>query len=211
MPNKQRQGSRFSILIILGLLLIAAALCLTVYNIVTAQKAGETAERAALQLMEQIGPQDAEAAIPGAAEYGAEYAADPNEEMPTALLDDRYYIGVLAIPALDLELPVQSTWSYPNLRVSPCRYAGSAYTKDLVIAAHNYPRHFGNLKTLPEGTEATFTDMNGNVFRYRLLGTEILDPYAVDYVLTEDFDMTLFTCTIGGATRVTLRFRLSDG
>ncbi|MBQ1302619.1 MAG: sortase [Firmicutes bacterium] len=205
MSNSQGQGSRFNILIILGLLLLAAALCLTVYNFVTAQKAGEAAELAAQQLMEQVGPQDP--ADPGAAEY----AVDPNEEMPTALLDDRYYIGVLSIPALNLELPVQSTWSYPNLRVSPCRYAGSAYTKDLVIAAHNYPRHFGNLKTLPEGTEASFTDMQGHVFHYRLLGTEILDPYAMDYMLTEDFDMTLFTCTIGGATRVTLRFMLADG
>ena len=207
MSSKRKQGSRWNVLIILGLLLIAAALILTAYNFISAQKAGEAAEDAARQLLEQIDPSAETAVDPGAAEYsdGAEM------DMPQTELDGRYYLGVLSIPALNLELPVQSTWSYPNLRVSPCRYAGSAYTKDLVIAAHNYPRHFGNLKTLPEGTRATFTDLEGHVFHYTLLGTEILDPYAMDYMLSEDFDMTLFTCTIGGATRVTLRFRMTEG
>lgn len=207
MANKEKQGSRFNILIILGLLLVAAALCLTAYNFISAQRAGDAAEATVGELLEQIGPV---AQTPVDME-AIQYSVEAEMDMPQTELDGRYYLGVLSIPALNLELPVQSTWSYPNLRVSPCRYAGSAYTKDLVIAAHNYPRHFGNLKTLPEGTPATFTDLNGNVFQYKLLGTEILDPYAIDYMLSEDYDMTLFTCTIGGQTRVTLRFQMTDG
>ena len=197
MPNNEKKGSKFNILIILGLLLIAAALCLAAYNIVSAQKAGDDADRVAEELLAVV-PTQTSVYLP---------EPDPEVEMAISELDGRYYLGVLSIPALDLVLPVQSTWSYPNLRVSPCRYAGSVYTKDFVIAAHNYPRHFGNLKNLPAGTHASFTDMNGNVFNYELLGTEILQPDAVDYMLTEEYDMTLFTCTLGGATRVTLRFK----
>ena len=47
--------------------------------------------------------------------------------MPETELDGEQYIGVLELPTLSLTLPVQSQWSYPALKVSPCRYAGSAY------------------------------------------------------------------------------------
>jgi sortase A len=34
---------------------------------------------------------------------------------------------------------------------------------------------------------------------------EILRPTAVEEMISGDWDLTLFTCTIGGATRVTIR------
>ena len=43
------------------------------------------------------------------------------------------------------------SWSYPKLKVAPCRYRGSAYLDDLIIAAHNYDRHFGRINTLLPG------------------------------------------------------------
>ena len=58
-------------------------------------------------------------------------------------LGDVACIGILEIPALDLNLVI-SSWSYSSLRLAPCRYSGSAYKGDLVIAAHNYQSHFGD-------------------------------------------------------------------
>lgn len=72
-----------------------------------------------------------------------EYVKQPDMEMPLKRAKGHYYIGELEIPALGLELPVMDQWSYPRLRIAPCRYVGSVYSGDIVIAGHSYLRHFG--------------------------------------------------------------------
>ena len=59
-------------------------------------------------------------------------------EEKTIRIDDNYYIGTILIPSLDVELPIISEWSYPNLKLSPCRYKGSIAEGNLIIASHNY-------------------------------------------------------------------------
>ncbi|MBR2949549.1 MAG: sortase [Lachnospiraceae bacterium] len=111
----------------------------------------------------------------------------------------------LEIPAYELNLPVISQWSYPKLRMAPCRYEGSAYLDNLIISAHNYNSHFGNLKNLQMGDLIVFTDMDGNVFEYRVAERETLMPTAIEEMKSGDWDLTLFTCTLGGQYRVTVR------
>lgn len=135
------------------------------------------------------------------------YVRNPDMEMPLKKVDGRYYIGVLEIPALELELPVMEEWNYPNLRIAPCRYAGSVYSGDVVIAGHNYARHFGGLKNLKPGDAVRFTDADGNVFSYTVTALEILGKSDGDRMCQGDWDMTLFTCTYGGAKRVTVRLK----
>ena len=125
--------------------------------------------------------------------------------MPAVEEDGGDYIGVLELPLLGLELPVMESWSYPDLRVAPCRYSGSAYQDDMVVAAHNYKSHFGCLKELRLGDEVRFTDMEGNVFRYAVADLETLGKYDVEKMTSGDWDLTLFTCTYGGKSRVTVR------
>ena len=125
--------------------------------------------------------------------------------MPVQEIDGEGYIGILQIPDLALELPIIGEWSYPRLRTAPCRYVGSAYTHDLIIAAHNYASHFGGLVSLAQGSEVIFTDMDGNRFIYAVSGTEQLPGTAIEEMESGDWDLTLFTCTIGGAARVTVR------
>lgn len=132
----------------------------------------------------------------------------PDMEMPTREIEGRTYIGMLEVPALELSLPVMSEWSYPRLKKAPCRYVGSIYSKDMIICGHNYDRHFGRLKDLAVGEEVRFTDMDGNVFIYSISGTEQLGKFAVEEMLAGDWDLTLFTCTKGGQSRVTVRCRL---
>jgi len=133
------------------------------------------------------------------------YVLNPQIKMPVKEKDGQAYIGVLEIPSLDLMLPVISEWNYARLKKAPCRYAGSAYTDDLVIAAHNYKTHFGNLKRLNEGDSVTFTDAEGNRFEYKVVLTETLMPRDVDEMKSGEFDLSLFTCTVGGSYRVTVR------
>ena len=185
--------------IITGLLLITAALGLVVYNVIDDLRAAKASRETLESILEDI----IDSGITSKPDY---YGKD----MPTVVIDGVEYVGVLSIPELGLDLPVKNEWSYVGLRTSPCRYVGSAYRNDLVICAHNYNHHFGLLKTLNYGTEVIFTDVVGNVFKYEISEIETLIPTAVEEMITssEAWDMTLFTCTIGGRTRVTVRCSL---
>ena len=126
-------------------------------------------------------------------------------EMPVKTIDGLEIVGILRIPALELELPIISQWSYPDLQTAPCRYSGSAYLNNLILCGHNYSSHFGNLKELREGDIITFTDMDGNLFTYEMAERETLMPTSVEEMTGGDWDLTLFTCTVGGKSRVTVR------
>ncbi len=201
----------------IGLLLLAAALFLTAYNFWSDAKAGRTADT----VLEQLAPEleeEKDISLPSLPSgesleevYIPDYILNPEMEMPEEGIDGQQYIGVLRIPALSLELPVISEWSYPSLQIAPCRYAGSAYLNNMVIAAHNYYSHFGYLKNLSQGDEITFTDMDGNEFRYEVAELETLSPFAIEEMTSGDWDLTLFTCTVGGQSRVTVRCELTEG
>lgn len=181
-------------LIMTGLLLIAAALFLTGYNIHQQKQAGDAAEQAVMQMREEL-PEPVLAGM----QQGS------NREMPVVSVDGRAYIGLLTIPALNRELPVISEWDYENLKYGPCRYAGSAYQDNLVICAHNYLSHFGNFRSLSIGDEVIFTDVEGQVYRYQIAEVEVLEPTAVEEMKSGAWDLTLFTCTLGGQSRMTVR------
>ena len=99
-----------------------------------------------------------------------------------------------------------------NMKTAPCRYYGSAYMNNLVIAAHNYTNHFGRLGSVAVGDPVEFTDVDGNRFRYTVTDLEQLLPgQTVDMVgYSEDWDLTLFTCTISGRQRLTVRCSLVE-
>ena len=183
-----------TILVALGLLLIAAALGLSAYNFYVGKSAGDESSEVAAQLIADVD----ESLTSG-------QSVSPQTPMPAERIDGNLYIGVLRIPSLGLELPVMDDWSYPSLRISPCRYSGSVYADDMVIAAHNYQTHFGRLNQLELGAEVSFADVRGNVFVYEVASIETLDPYAVSAMIDSDYELTLFTCTLGGANRVTVR------
>ncbi len=182
----------------IGLFCLLAALCLTAYNLWSDARAGDAADSALRQM------QGDAVQTPSAAEV-PDYILHPEMDMPTQEIDGRDYIGTLEIASLGLSLPVLSEWSYPGLRIAPCRYSGSAYQHNLVIAAHNYTSHFGRLKNLSLGDSVTFTDIDGNVFFYQVAEIETLNPHSVEEMTDGDWDLTLFTCTIGGQARVTVR------
>ena len=134
-----------------------------------------------------------------------DYVLNPEMEMPVSSIDGLDFIGILEIPAIDLKLPVASEWSYANLDTAPCRYAGSAYLDTLVILGHNYPAHFQKLKNLHQGDAIRFTDTDGNLFSYTVSDFEQLRPDQVTDMVSGDWDLTLFTCTVGGQLRLAVR------
>lgn len=192
---KKKTGT---VLMIVGTVLISAALFLFVYN----QWDAKRAEKEALQVVEQLKKLEE-----GKDSDHKEYEEDT--EMKVVTIDGHDYIGYLSIPAIEQELPVMAEWSYPGLKIAPGRFYGSTYTKDLVIAGHNYAKHFSPIKWLAVGTEVDFTDMNNRVWKYKVVSIETLQPTQVEQMITksdtDEWDLTMFTCNTGGRTRCTVR------
>ena len=192
---KKRIGA---LLIALGLLCSVAAIGLVGYNLWDDTRAGIAAERV-LEVMEQHRDSVFEPEFP--------LEPEKEQELPVLEIDGNRYIGSVAVPAIGVELPVLENWSLPLLRIAPCRYLGSPYQNDLILCAHNYNSHFGKLKNLMPGDEVIFTDVAGNVFSYKVAVLEDLAGTDVAKMESGDWDLTLFTCTLDGRARVTVRCR----
>lgn len=207
--SKKKKNQIGKIFTITGLLLFAAALALSAYNFWDGYRAEQSREK----LLEEY--RDKNQNISDEGEQAEEsdgqipdYQLNPEMEMPEVMLeelDGAACIGVLEIPEIDLKLPVLSEWSYPLLKKAPCRYSGSAYLDNLVIAAHNYRTHFGKLKELGMGDEVIFTDAAGNRFEYKVAVVEALTPQSVEDMTSGEWALSLFTCTLDGKNRVTVR------
>lgn len=202
-------------LIVLGVLSLLGAAGLLGYNLIEEREAGESAQA----VLQQIAPEvinrtppkyeDLQGSLPGSVPMTEieipNYILNPQMDMPEKEYDGRSYVGVVAIPALNVELPVLADWSRSGAKIAPCRYSGTAYLDNLVICAHNYSSHFGRLNTLKTGELVYFTDMDGNLFTYEVVSFEILQPNQIEEMCDEQWDLTLFTCTLGGRTRFTIR------
>ena len=194
----------------LGLLLLLAALGLTAYNLWRDAMASMSVDVVLERLTPTLSSRQSELPPLGSGEaleeaFVPDYVLNPEMAMPEENIDGRSYIGVLDIPALGLSFPIISEWSYDALQIAPCRYSGSAYLDNLVIAGHNYRSHFASLPQLQPGDTVTFTDMDGNVFSYAVSSLETPSPYAVSDMTSGDWDLTLFTCTVGGQSRLAIR------
>lgn len=189
-----------------GLLLIAAALLLTVYNIRESDRAGAESEEMVVR-MESLTADLPERLETEKKEFVPEYKKNPEMEMPTVEVNGQECVGMIEIPALGLKLPVISEWSDAKLKKAPCRYSGSAYLKNMIIAGHNYSTHFSGIKRLNPGDSVVFTDADGNVFSYEVTEIETVGGYDIEKMGDGDWDLTLFTCTNKGKARAAVRCR----
>lgn len=187
---------RGRIFIVSGLLCLAVSAFVLVGNLAESQQA----EQASQAVLAELNP-----VVQTISNMTPDYEIDPERDMPEQEIDGRAYIGYLTIEDLGLELPVLSQWDYVGLKVAPGRYYGSVYTGDMIIAGHNYRSHFGSLHRIPIGTSVQFIDMDGNLFAYEVSDVETLSKYQVAEMEQGDWDLTLFTCTYGGQSRVAVR------
>lgn len=187
------------VLVILGILLLLAAGGLYAYNRWEDARAGREAQQVTQELQEKVVEAD-----PDSAEM-------LSPELPVVEIDGYEYVGYISISTIGINLPVMSEWSYPKLKISPCRQFGSSRTDDLVIAAHNYETHFGKIGTLSHGDSVVFTDMDGIVNRYLVQKVEVLDPTEVDAVENSGYPLVLYTCTYGGKTRIVVFCMREEG
>lgn len=191
---KQRLGKGLSCL---GIVLIIVALSLCAYNVYDSFRASWSSKKIL----------DAYVAKQSSIDQGEvpDYILNPDMDMPEVELEGLTCVGMIEIPALDINLPVTSTFTYELMKVAPCRYYGTPYKKNMVIAAHNSWYHFGKLNTLKAKNKVIFTDAAGNRFVYRVDAIEALRPNSVKDVTSGKWPLTLFTCTLDAQNRVVVR------
>jgi len=209
---------RSILLIVLGVLMLTSAVMLMGFNLSADKKAEEAASAAFEEIFSKV-EEAKESARPAVAvqsesafqsvteaQYVPDYELTPEMDMPEAEVSGENYIGYIEIPALYLSLPVIGECeSDAFLDAAPCRYKGSAYLDNMIIAGHNYRAHFGRLSNLSVGDAVRFTDMDGNVFNYEVIDFETVKGTMVERISEGEWDLTLFTCTLDGASRITVR------
>lgn len=194
-------------LIATGIVLLVTALSLVRHNLREDQQSGEQAQNLLTAVRNEI-PDETQPTEAKKYDLFAEYEKETTPEEPVLEIDGQAYIGVVAIPEIGIELPVLSEWSYPNLKSAPCRYQGTAYEHDMILIAHNYRSHFGRISELHSGSEILFTDAAGKVYQYEVNNIENIagtDIESMEFGSGDGWDLTLFTCTISGQSRVTVR------
>ena len=197
--------------IVLGIACLLGAVSFVLYN----QWEEKNAEQFSRDLLEDVQvliqeqqqeqAQPPEDEDPPATDIPTDIPVEIVKEMATVSVNGYECLGVLSIPVLEIELPVLTDWSYAKLKKAPCHYYGSYYEKDFVIAAHNYKSHFGRLSELQAGDLVIFTDAKGELHHYKVVLLETLPKEATLEMITSGFDLSLYTCTPGGASRVTVR------
>lgn len=214
------KNNTWKLVVLLGTLMIASAGMLCLHNIRQSEDAAAYSEAVLDALKQRIpepdpeaAPQPAETAPAPAKEdlfafYEESTDAPVQSETADIVIGNAAYCGYLTLPSLNLELPVMSRWSYPNLKLAPCRYSGSAQTNDLIIMAHNYSSHFGRIGELTNGSQFSFTDTAGIEHPYAVSFIEVIEGQDVEQMFTGqsvDWDLTLYTCTLSGQSRITIR------
>lgn len=219
MAKKNKKGR---LLIIIGTVLLSAALSLVFYNNYRQRKSNESMQSVL---------DDVKAQIVINTESSTDDGKNPDESKPdsftppshnqnisnqfeleeqTVVVEEKEYIGVLSIPAINLELPVMNDWSYDDLYITACRYSGSIASGDIIIAAHNYRYFFGPIDNLNSGDRITFTSVDGTVYNFEVSQSELVDgsDSAAMKAGSDDWDLTLFTCTWSGTSRLAVRAHL---
>ncbi len=191
------------VLMISGAVLVASALSLASYNVYTDYDAKNKSYEV-LQVIEEKIENEQVKNNGIVVDFESNHYVE-NTEMESVLIDGKRYIGVLDIPVLGLKLPIMEEWSYPNLKISPCRYKGSIKENNLVLAAHNYSSHFGNIKNLMSDDRVYFSDVNGVVYEFKVVNIEKLNGSDTVKMENGEWDLTLFTCNFDGTKRVTVR------
>lgn len=188
------KGSRGSVLIAVGLVLILAAGILYIFNLKQDRLAGENAQ-----------------ILYDGFQHEVDYAyAQYTEEEQYIHLGEYSLLGTVEIAEIGMKLPVLESWNYDMLKVAPCRYMGSIATEDLIIMGHNYESHFKNLGEVPNGTEVVFTDALGEKFYFTIKKTEHLHKTELERLYTTAYPLTLFTCNDSGQERIVVRCEKVD-
>ncbi|MFI3114781.1 MAG: sortase [Clostridia bacterium] len=182
-----------NIFTVIGVGFVSVALFLCLENVHEEKVALSSSENALFFITTHIGESEFNSDI-----LVEEYVDDFELSMVEPLMiDGNLYAGMLDIPDLQLQLPIQSEWSYPKLKISPCIYKEEPFS----ILAHNYNAHFAKIGTLKIGAEVSYITINGYKTDYKVVSIEQINEKDVEKLNDLSYDLSLVTCNYDNNTQ----------
>lgn len=137
----------------------------------------------------------------------------------TKTKSNKSYIGLISIPKLNEEFPIEEGTEAANLRYTIGHYKNTAALGDIgncVLAGHRGSRFgtfFKNLDKLKSGDEIILTSMTGSEFTYTVDSSKVVEPddmSVIDSYTDGEANLTLITCcyTSHGKKRLIYRCTL---
>lgn len=139
----------------------------------------------------------------------------PAEEKTVAKDGTEYFtIGVINIPAININYPILSTTTEELMKISVSKFWGANPNQvgNLCIVGHNYrnSKFFSKISTLETGDIIEITDLSGTTLQYSVYDKYIVDPTDVSCTsqLTDgQKEVTLITCTSDSKHRTVVKAR----
>ena len=138
-----------------------------------------------------------------------------NQEQPIELqMQGHKVIGIIKIPAIDLEYPIIDKTTKETMRISISKFSGGEINEigNVALAGHNNysGTMFGKNKNLKIKDKIYLTDLTRRTIVYEIYNIFVTDPNDTSILETEDKtkrELTLITCKNGRSERLIIKAR----
>ena len=138
-----------------------------------------------------------------------------NQEQPIELqMQGHKVIGIIKIPAIDLEYPIIDKTTKETMRISISKFSGGEINEigNVALAGHNNysGTMFGKNKNLKIKDKIYLTDLTRRTIEYEIYNIFVTDPNDTSILGTEDKtkrELTLITCKNGRSERLIIKAR----
>ena len=138
-----------------------------------------------------------------------------NQEQPIELqMQGHKVIGIIKIPAIDLEYPIIDKTTKETMRISISKFSGGEINEigNVALAVHNNysGTMFGKNKNLKIKDKIYLTDLTRRTIEYEIYNIFVTDPNDTSILETEDKtkrELTLITCKNGRSERLIIKAR----
>lgn len=187
------------IVLIIGVLLIAAALGVLAFSQTEQQNAAEEAAEFVAQIRELM---------PQVQDTVPDNRAD--KSMPILEIDGKDFVGILEVPAYQAQLPIAAVWDPAEVTNYPCRYTGSVYENSLIVGGSDNEGQFDFMQIITGGDIIKITDVTGLRYTYVVTRIEKTSDVSTENLCTDEADLTLFARNTYGLDYTVVRCDLQN-
>ena len=113
-----------------------------------------------------------------------------DSRIPSLLIDDVSYMGIVSVPSVGLNLPVRTSEDSGSLQVAPYRYAGTP-TTHLIFVGWDSEEQFGSLSRVGVDDHVEFVDVDGISYSYHVNSLSTPRDFKMSDEIASIADLTL--------------------
>ena len=135
-----------------------------------------------------------------------------NQKQPIELqMQGHKVIGIIKIPAIDLEYPIIDKTTKETMRISISKFSGGEINEigNVALAGHNNysGTMFGKNKNLKIKDKIYLTDLTRRTIEYEIYNIFVTDPSILETEDKTKRELTLITCKNGRSERLIIKAR----